>query len=150
MPARALRAGDDARHIWPVDFAKFRRLHFVPPGAVLQRAAGASPHRLAALQAGLRVGEVAALRVSDVSLHGRSGAVRVSAHTLRHTFALGYLRDNPGKLVELADLLAHDSLDTTAVYTRPSGDGLAADGRLEAKGEQPCLSSRSTHAIPRS
>jgi integrase len=28
--------------------------------------------------------------------------VAVSAHTLRHTFALGYLRDNPGKLVELA------------------------------------------------
>ena len=48
-------------------------------------------------------------------------------HTLRHTFALGYLRDNPGKLVELAGLFGHDSLDTTAIYTRPSGDDLAAD-----------------------
>jgi hypothetical protein len=47
--------------------------------------------------------------------------------TLRHTFALGYLRDNPGKLVELASMLGHDSLDTTAVYTRPSRDDLAAD-----------------------
>jgi site-specific recombinase XerD len=53
--------------------------------------------------------------------------VAVSAHTLRHTFALGYLRDNPGKLVELASLLGHDSLDTTAMYTRPSRDDLAAD-----------------------
>jgi site-specific recombinase XerD len=168
-------------------------------------AAGASPHGLAnrnyalaqlMLQAGLRVGEVAALRIGDITLHERSGSVRiragkglkarevplnatarraikhylagrgahaaaeslflssrdgampvrsiqaviaslarrarikrlaVSAHALRHTFALGYLRDNPGKLVELAGLLGHDSLDTTAVYTRPSGDDLAAD-----------------------
>lgn len=171
----------------------------------LLSAAGASSHGLATrnyalvqlmLQAGLRVGEAAALRIGDVSLHERSGIVRiragkglkardvplnatarralkqhlaergahaaaeplflssrggampvrsiqaaiaslarrarikrltVSAHSLRHTFALGYLRDNPGKLVELAGLLGHDSLDTTAVYTRPSGDDLAAD-----------------------
>jgi integrase len=47
--------------------------------------------------------------------------------TLRHTFALGYLRDNPGKLLELSSLLGHESLDTTAIYTRPSRDDLAAD-----------------------
>jgi integrase/recombinase XerC len=168
----------------------------------LLRAAGASTHGHAArnyalvqlmLQAGLRIGEVAALHVSDLTLNDRSGSVRirhgkglkardvplnatvrralrqyldarqaagqqdmlfiggrgapmpvrsiqavitglarlkripVSAHTLRHNFALGYLRDNPGKLVELASLLGHDSLDTTAIYTRPSRDDLAAD-----------------------
>lgn len=53
--------------------------------------------------------------------------VPVSAHTLRHTFALSFLRANPGKLVELASLLGHESLDTTAVYTQPSQDDLAAD-----------------------
>ena len=171
----------------------------------LLRAAGASSHGLAArnyalvqlmLQAGLRVGEVAALKVADITMNDRSGSVRirqgkglkarevplnatgrralkqhldhrhmpgqdtplfissretampvrtiqsvvasiarrarlkrvaVSAHTLRHTFALGYLRDNPGKLLELAGLLGHESLDTTVVYTRPSRDDLAAD-----------------------
>ena len=171
----------------------------------LLRAAGASTHGLAArnyalvqlmLQAGLRIGEVAALRIADITMNDRSGSVRirhgkglkareaplnatarralkqhlehrgaagkdaalfvssreaampvrtiqavitslarrarlkrtvVSAHTLRHTFALGYLRDNPGKLVELASLLGHESLDTTAIYTRPSRDELAAD-----------------------
>jgi site-specific recombinase XerD len=46
---------------------------------------------------------------------------------LRHTFALNYLKQNPGKIVELAVLLGHESLDTTAVYTRPSREDLAAD-----------------------
>jgi integrase/recombinase XerC len=169
------------------------------------RAAGGSTHGLARrnyalvqlmLQTGLRVGEVAALRIGDLTLHDRSGSVHVrhgkglkdrevplnatarravkqylderpgaiageplflsgraaalpvrsiqaviaslarrarlsripvSCHTLRHTFALAYLRDNPGKLVELAGLLGHDSLDTTALYTRSSRDDLAAD-----------------------
>jgi site-specific recombinase XerD len=169
------------------------------------RAAGGSTHGLARrnyalvqlmLQTGLRVGEVAALRIGDLTLHDRSGSVHVrhgkglkdrevplnatarravkqyldarpgaivseplflsgraaalpvrsiqavtaslarrarlsripvSCHTLRHTFALAYLRDNPGKLVELASLLGHDSLDTTALYTRSSRDDLAAD-----------------------
>lgn len=61
------------------------------------------------------------------SLARRAGLDRipVSAHTLRHTFALDYLRRNPGKLVELASLLGHDSLDTTALYTRPSMEELA-------------------------
>jgi integrase/recombinase XerC len=65
--------------------------------------------------------------VASLARRARLKRVAVSAHTLRHTFALGYLRDNPGKLVELASLLGHDSLDTTAVYTRPSRDDLAAD-----------------------
>jgi len=201
-------AADAARDVRPVRTVRNQQ----PAGLTdievhaLLRAAGASSHGLAArnyamaqlmLQAGLRVGEVAALRVADLTMNDRSGSVRirhgkglkareiplnatvrralkqfleegdlairdkdaalfissrntampvrtiqavisslarrarlkrvaVSAHTLRHTFALGYLRDNPGKLVELAGLLGHDSLDTTAIYTRPSRDDLAA------------------------
>lgn len=200
-------AADAARDVRPMRTARNRQ----PAGLTdieihaLLRAAGASSHGLAArnyaiaqlmLQAGLRVGEVAALQVADITTNDRSGSVRirhgkglkarevplnatvrralkqhlerrqapdkdaplfvssrettmpvrtiqavitslarrarlkrvaVSAHTLRHTFALGYLRDNPGKLVELANLLGHDSLDTTVIYTRPSRDDLAAD-----------------------
>jgi integrase/recombinase XerC len=65
--------------------------------------------------------------IASVARRARLKRIAVSAHTLRHTFALGYLRDNPGKLVELASLLGHESLDTTAIYTRPSRDDLAAD-----------------------
>jgi integrase/recombinase XerC len=48
----------------------------------------------------------------------------VGPHTLRHTFALNYLEAHPGQLVELATLMGHESLDTTAVYTRPSAEAL--------------------------
>ena len=53
--------------------------------------------------------------------------IRVSAHTLRHTFAINYLKAQPGKLVELAGLLGHESLDTVAIYTRPSQESLEKD-----------------------
>ena len=51
--------------------------------------------------------------------------VPVSAHTLRHTFATNYLRANPNQLVELAQLMGHDSLNTTAIYTKPTSAELA-------------------------
>jgi site-specific recombinase XerD len=59
----------------------------------------------------------------------RAGLKRagLSAHSLRHTFALAWLRRHPGKLVELAQLLGHESLDTTAIYTRASTEDLARD-----------------------
>jgi integrase/recombinase XerC len=65
--------------------------------------------------------------VSELARRARITRIAVSAHTLRHTFALGYLKQNPGKLVELATLLGHESLDTTAIYTLPSEEELAAD-----------------------
>jgi site-specific recombinase XerD len=200
-------SADVVHDVRPVRTARSRQpvgLADIEVHAVL-RAAGASRQSLAArnyalvqlmLQTGIRVGELAALRVGDITINDRSGSVRIregkglkarevplnatarrairayldtrasvvkteplflsnrdrpmpvrsiqaviagiarrarvkrvpiSAHTLRHTFALGYLRDNPGKLVELAALLGHESLDTTAVYTRPSDEDLAAD-----------------------
>ena len=49
----------------------------------------------------------------------------ITADSLRHTFALAWLRQHPGQLIELAQLLGHESLDTTAVYTRASAADLA-------------------------
>ena len=59
------------------------------------------------------------------SLAGKSGIENMSPHTLRHTFAINYLRSNPECLVELSVLLGHESLDTTAIYTTASKERLA-------------------------
>ena len=171
----------------------------------LLRAAGLSSHGLGArnyamvqliLQTGLRVGELAALQLSDVTVNARSGSIRVAggtglrtrevplnaigrralsqyladrpadsrlsalflssretvmevrtiqaaiaslvrrahlkripvtANTLRHTFAVNYLRDNPGQLADLSELLGHESLETINIYKQRSGDDLPAD-----------------------
>lgn len=65
--------------------------------------------------------------IAELALRAPIVRIPVSAHTLRHTFALGYIKQNPGKLVELATLLGHESLDTTAIYVLPSEEDLAAD-----------------------
>ena len=65
--------------------------------------------------------------VAQLAVHAGIQRIPVSAHTLRHTFAVHYLQRHPGKLRDLADLLGHASLDTTALYTRPSHDDVAAD-----------------------
>lgn len=65
--------------------------------------------------------------VSEIARRAQISRIQVSPHTLRHTFSLNYLQKNPGKLVGLANLLGHESLDTTALYTRPSIEELSQD-----------------------
>lgn len=63
--------------------------------------------------------------VQELARRAKITRIPVSAHTCRHSFALAFLRRNPGKLIELATLLGHESLDTTAIYLRPSAEELA-------------------------
>jgi site-specific recombinase XerD len=49
---------------------------------------------------------------------------QVSAHTLRHTFAMAYLTQHPGDLAGLATILGHSSLDITRIYANPTTDQL--------------------------
>ena len=56
--------------------------------------------------------------IQELARRAKIDRIPVSAHTCRHSFALSFLRRNPGQLTELAALLGHDSLDTTAVYLR--------------------------------
>lgn len=59
------------------------------------------------------------------NLSGKAGIKNMSPHTLRHTFAINYLRSNPECLVELSAILGHESLDTTSIYTIASKERLA-------------------------
>jgi len=58
------------------------------------------------------------LIVAELARRAKITRIRVTARTIRHTFAFKFLKRNPGKLVDLAALLGHQSLDATAVYLR--------------------------------
>jgi integrase/recombinase XerC len=58
--------------------------------------------------------------LAELARRAKITRLRVSAHITRHTFAFAFLKRHPGKLVELAALLGHESLDSTAIYTQPS------------------------------
>jgi site-specific recombinase XerD len=64
--------------------------------------------------------------IAELGQRARIRRLPVTPHLMRHTFALRYLKLNPGKLLELAALLGHESLDTTALYARPTAEQLAA------------------------
>jgi site-specific recombinase XerD len=64
------------------------------------------------------------LIVKNLAQRAKITRINVTPHTLRHTFAASYLQSNPTGLVELAALLGHDSLNTTAIYTKASKEKL--------------------------
>ena len=194
-------------HVQPMRTVRDRRPDSLTESETqaLLRAAGTSSHGLAPrnyamvqliLQTGLRVGELAALQLSDVTVNARSGSIRVAggtglkareiplnaigrralsqyladrqdsgqlsalfvssretvmevrtiqaviaslvrrarlkripvtAKTLRHTFAISYLRDNPGQFANLSELLGHESFETTNIYRQRSGSDLTVE-----------------------
>lgn len=64
--------------------------------------------------------------VHELARRAPVSRLAVSPHTLRHTFALNYLKRSPNAITELATLMGHESLEATAVYLRPSMEDLAA------------------------
>ena len=62
--------------------------------------------------------------ISELGKRAKIDRIQLTAHVLRHTFATNFLKSNPGRLVELSDLLGHSSPDTTIIYTKPSQESL--------------------------
>lgn len=53
-----------------------------------------------------------------VKKYAAKAGLDIHCHTLRHTFAMNYLRTNPSGLQPLSQLLGHSSLDITSIYTQ--------------------------------
>ena len=61
-----------------------------------------------------------------VKQYGQRAGLEISPHTLRHTFGTRLVRGKTVELVTVAAMMGHESLDTTAIYTRPSEEDMAA------------------------
>ncbi|HRW51580.1 MAG TPA: tyrosine-type recombinase/integrase [Phycisphaerae bacterium] len=74
------------------------------------------------------VGERGALTDDGVravcSRYAAITGVMFTPHTLRHTFAHRFLASSNNDIVALAQILGHESLNTTAIYTKRSQDEL--------------------------
>jgi len=60
-----------------------------------------------------------------VKQYGQRAGLTISPHTLRHTFGTRLARSKEVDLVTVATMMGHESLDTTAIYTRPSESDMA-------------------------
>ena len=60
-----------------------------------------------------------------VRKYGQRAGFEISPHTLRHTFGTRLVRSKGVDLVTVAAMMGHESLDTTAIYTKPSEEDMA-------------------------
>ncbi len=76
------------------------------------------------------IGEREALTYSGLravcSKYAAITGVTFTAHKLRHTFAHRYLQHSNNDIVGLAQVLGHESLNTTSIYSRRGQDELQA------------------------
>lgn len=72
-----------------------------------------------ALFLGQRGGLKTAISLNKIlAFYARKAEVHCHPHTLRHTFAYNYLKNNPSDIVGLAQILGHSNIQTTVGYTK--------------------------------
>ena len=59
-------------------------------------------------------------QMKKVAGAARVNKKKVHAHSFRHLFAQVFLNEYNNNIIELADILGHNSLETTRLYTRSS------------------------------
>lgn len=73
-----------------------------------------------------------------VRKYGKQSDVEVTPHVLRHTFATRLVREHKVDMATVAQLMGHEDVNTTAIYSQPTEADLEeAVGRLELEGEDP-------------
>ena len=60
-----------------------------------------------------------------VKRYGERAGLAIAPHTLRHTFGRRLARSKGVDLLTVATMMGHESLDTTAIYARPSEEDMA-------------------------
>jgi len=53
-----------------------------------------------------------------VTKYAKHADLKISPHTLRHTFAFTFLEQNANDLIGLANILGHENIQTTRIYTQ--------------------------------
>jgi integrase len=61
-------------------------------------------------------------QMKKIAGKARVNKSKVHAHSFRHLFAKLYLEENENHITELADILGHNSLETTRIYTRSTNE----------------------------
>lgn len=59
-------------------------------------------------------------QMKSVAGYARVKKSKVHAHSFRHLFATVFLESYPGNTPQLADIMGHDSIETTRIYTQLS------------------------------
>ena len=61
-------------------------------------------------------------RMQRIAGFARVGKNKVHAHSFRHLFAKMFLEEYNGSITELADILGHNSLETTRIYAKTTDE----------------------------
>ena len=61
-------------------------------------------------------------RMQRIAGVARVGKNKVHAHSFRHLFAKMFLEEYNGSIAELADILGHNSLETTRIYAKTTDE----------------------------